>query len=129
MLLYLDDRADRETVIRGLKERFPQLEISSSGPVFIEVNVKGVDKGKALTRFCRMQGIPAEESIAFGDAENDLPLLTRFENSVAVANATPVAANAARWHIGRADEDAVADAIFEIARATSMGEMPSFMRG
>ena len=52
----------------------------------------------------------------------------RFSNSVAVANATPVAFGAARWHIGRADEDAVADAIFDIARSTAAGKMPSFMR-
>ena len=43
--------------------------------------------------------------------------------------AKKAAAKAARWHIGRADQDAVADAIFDIARSTAAGEMPSFMRG
>lgn len=95
----------------------------------IDILPAGWDKGVAGEWLARRLGLSNDEVCCFGDAENDLPLLTRFENSVAVANATPVAANAARWHIGRADEDAVADAIFEIARATSMGEMPSFMRG
>ena len=88
MLLYLDDRADREEVIRDLKERFPQLEISSSGPYFIEVNVKGVDKGKALVGFCRMQNIPIEESVAFGDAENDLSMLDAAGLAVVMENGT-----------------------------------------
>ncbi len=111
MLLYLDDRADRETVIRGLRERFPQLEISSSGPVFIEVNVKGVDKGKALTRFCRMQGIPAEESIAFGDAENDLTMLDAAGLAVVMENGTDEAKRHADMVCPSNDDDGVCIAL------------------
>lgn len=87
-LLYLDDGADKEEVIKDLRERFPQLEISSSGPIYIEVNVKGVDKGKALANFCKMQGIPIEESIAFGDAENDLTMLDAAGLAVVMENGT-----------------------------------------
>ena len=90
------------------------------------VSLPGSGLGEWLARNL---GLSNDEVCCFGDAENDLPLLTRFKNSVAVANATPVAAKAARWHIGRADQDAVADAIFDIARSTAAGEMPSFMRG
>lgn len=94
----------------------------------IDILPAGWDKGVAGEWLARNLGIANDEVCCFGDAENDLPLFTRFKNSVAVANATPVAANAARWHIGRADEDAVADAILDIARSTEAGEMPSFMR-
>ena len=111
MLLYLDDRADRETVIRGLRERFPQLEVSSSGPVYIEVNVKGVDKGKALIRFCRMQGIPAEESIAFGDAENDLTMLDAAGLAVVMENGTDEAKRHADMVCPSNDDDGVCIAL------------------
>ncbi|MBQ9661959.1 MAG: HAD family phosphatase [Oscillospiraceae bacterium] len=87
-LLYLDDRADKETVINDLREHFPQLAVSSSGPIYIEVNVKGVDKGKALANFCRMQNIPIEESIAFGDAENDVTMLDAAGLAVVMENGT-----------------------------------------
>ena len=107
MLLYLDDRADRETVIRGLRERFPQLEVSSSGPVYIEVNVKGVDKGKALTRFCKMQNIPVEESVAFGDAENDLTMLDAAGLAVVMENGTDEAKRHADMVCPSNDEDGV----------------------
>ena len=40
----------------------------------------------------------------------------------------PVAAEAARYHIGSCPDDAVADALFDIAESTRRGEMPSFMR-
>lgn len=43
-----------------------------------------------------------------------------MENSMAVAGATDEAATAARWHIGRVDDDAVADAI----EAFAAGEFP-----
>ena len=94
----------------------------------IDILPAGWDKGVAGEWLARNLGLTNDEVCCFGDAENDLPLLTRFSNSVAVANATPVAFGAARWHIGRADEDAVADAIFDIARSTPAGKMPSFMR-
>ncbi len=94
----------------------------------IDILPAGWDKGVAGEWLAHNLGITNDEVCCFGDAENDLPLLTRFKNSVAVANATPVAAKAARWHIGRADEDAVADAILDIARSTAAGEMPAFMR-
>lgn len=94
----------------------------------IDILPAGWDKGVAGEWLARNLGITNDEVCCFGDAENDLPLFTRFKNSVAVANATPVAAKAANWHIGRADEDAVADAILDIARSTQAGKMPLFMR-
>ena len=43
-------------------------------------------------------------------------MLRAVKNSVAVANATPEAAAAARWHIGDVRDDAVAQAIEALAR-------------
>lgn len=86
LMLYLAEGADRETVMNELAQRFPQLLISSSGPVYIEVNIKGVDKGKALRRFCELMNVPIEESIAFGDAENDISMLDAAGKGVVMAN-------------------------------------------
>ena len=58
--------------------------------------------------------------MVFGDAGNDLSMLSHVPDSVAVANATPEAAAAARWHIGACADDAVADAVLALAR----GEWP-----
>ena len=87
-LLYLAEGADREEVIQDLSARFPKLEVSSSGPLFIEVNIKGVDKGKALVRFCELMNIPIEESIAFGDAANDISMLKAAGKAVVMENGT-----------------------------------------
>ena len=56
----------------------------------------------------------------FGDANNDIEMLSAVPNSVAVASATADAKAAARWHIGPVEEDAVPHAIAAIAR----GEWP-----
>ena len=72
-------------------------------------------------------GLLPEEVCCFGDAENDLPVLRHYPHSVAVANAVPAVAEAARWHVGPAAEDAVARAFLDIAKATPAGRMPSFM--
>lgn len=49
-------------------------------------------------------------------------------NSVAVANAIPEVAEAARWHVGASAEEGVADALFEIAVAAVTGGTPDFMK-
>lgn len=88
-LLYPAEDADKDEVIADLRSAFPELIISSSGPKLIEVNIKGVDKGKALHRFCEMMDIPIKESIAFGDAENDISMLEAAGLAVVMENGTP----------------------------------------
>ncbi|MBQ6478485.1 MAG: HAD family hydrolase [Erysipelotrichaceae bacterium] len=89
LLLYPAEDADKEEVMKDLQSAFPELEVTSSGPKLIEVNVKGVDKGKALRNFCAMLDIPIEESIAFGDAENDISMLEAAGMAVVMENGTP----------------------------------------
>ena len=115
----------------ALKEACPELDFvfPMQERPHIDLLPAGWDKGAAGEWLARNLGLANDEVCCFGDAENDLSLFARFKNSVAVANATPAVAMAARWHIGRADEDAVADVILDIARSTAAGEMPSFMRG
>ena len=88
-LLYAAEGADREEIIADLSAAFPQLAVSSSGPLFIEVNSRGVDKGKALIRFCEQMGVPIEESLAVGDAENDISMLEVAGKAIVTANGTP----------------------------------------
>lgn len=73
-------------------------------------------------------GITADEVCVFGDSENDVALLRASPNSVAVANAILRAAAAARYHIGPCVDDAVADALFDIASVAANGGPASFMR-
>jgi hydroxymethylpyrimidine pyrophosphatase-like HAD family hydrolase len=80
----------------------------------------GWSKATGVALLAERMGIGLDQVVVFGDAGNDLPMFEAVPNSVAVANATDEAAAAARWHIGRCEDDAVALAI----EALVAGEWP-----
>ena len=82
---------------------------------FMNIMPSGWNKGSAIEFLCKHLGIDLEEVVVFGDAGNDLTMFATVPNSVAVGNATPEAAAAARWHIGRCEDDAVAETIEALA--------------
>lgn len=87
-LLYPEKADQRDELIEIFSKEFPMLNICSSGPVFIEVNAQGVDKGKGLKFLCDYLGISLEDVIAFGDASNDIQLLQTAGHAVVMENGT-----------------------------------------
>ena len=120
-------RMMEELIARAVQE-CPELDFAQPFPQWCDVLPKGLNKGSALSILLEALGMTGDEAVFFGDAENDLALLGSIENSVAVANATPAAAAAARWHIGACEDDAVALALEQIAQAAQGGFVPAFMR-
>ena len=103
-----------------INERVPQITVDRAMPRFSNMMTRGWNKGAAILWICKRMGISTEQVVVFGDGNNDLPMFDVVENSVAVANAVPDLAAAARWHIGACEDDAVAAAIESIAA----GEWP-----
>ena len=114
-----DDAGTRELVGR-LNEEFPGFELDLPRVGFSNVLRHGWNKGSGVRVLAEALGIGLDEVVIFGDAGNDLPMFAVVEHSVAVANATPEAAAAARWHIGSCEEGAPSEAIQALAR----GEWP-----
>lgn len=54
---------------------------------FLEITNKGTDKGNALEALCNHLNIDLQNTIAFGDGENDLQFLEKAGIAVAMANA------------------------------------------
>lgn len=106
---------DADGLARALNEAVPELFVDRALPFFCNVMVRGWNKGAAVRWICERLGIGLEEVVVFGDADNDLPMFSAVPHSVAVANATAPAAEAARWHIGACADDAVAAAIESLA--------------
>lgn len=120
----------RRTVVRDLLRReCPAFDFVFPNPQapLIDLGPHGWDKGTAVVELARQLGVGLDEVATFGDSENDLPMLRAVPNSVAVANASPEAAAAARWHIGPSSADSVAGALQDIADASHAGDLPSFM--
>lgn len=85
--------------------------VTSSLPNNLEVNARGIDKGKGLLLLAKMLGIPPAQTMAIGDSSNDLPMLQAAGLSVAMGNATAQAKAAAHALTADNDHDGVALAI------------------
>lgn len=76
----------------------PELTVVQTAPFYLEVIPRSINKGWGLEKICQLLNIPLEETVAFGDAENDIPMLKSAGLGVAMGNAT-AAAKAAADHI------------------------------
>jgi Cof subfamily protein (haloacid dehalogenase superfamily) len=83
---------------------------------FLEIMDSGVSKGKGLEFVMECRGLKKEEVIAFGDEENDLPMLVAAGFSVAPSNAKDKVKAAVDVVIGSNAEDGVAVFLEEFFR-------------
>lgn len=73
------------------KEQFPDLENGTWGgageiALFGDLGVKGITKGNAISHLLDYLGAKREDTIAFGDAKIDIPMLEYCEVGVAMGN-------------------------------------------
>ena len=114
----------------GLRLQFPELDFvfpARNGP-FIDILPAGWSKGRAVEVLADHLGLSLDEVATFGDSENDISMFEAVTYSVAVRNASPEAMAAARYRIGLSVDDAVADALFALAKASKTGELPGFLQ-
>ncbi|HHW18144.1 MAG TPA: HAD family hydrolase [Firmicutes bacterium] len=69
---------------------YPRVEVVKSLPGLIEIQPRGVSKGKALQVLCRIFDINREEVLAIGDSLNDLDMLSWAGKKACVGNAHPL---------------------------------------
>lgn len=107
-------------------EAAPEMRIVSPIPEWFDVLPRDVSKAAGLDVLLDALDVDLDEVLVFGDAENDLEIMRKVPHSVAVANATPEVAAAARHHVGACADEGVADALLEVVRANAAGEDPLF---
>jgi hydroxymethylpyrimidine pyrophosphatase-like HAD family hydrolase len=78
-------------------------------PAILEIAAPGVSKAAALAAVCAQWMVTPSEVAAFGDAPNDLAMLTWAGAGYAVANAHPDVLAATVHRVPSNDEDGVAD--------------------
>ena len=113
LVIELQDLAKLDAFHQALEELAgDQIDAYHSNPNYLEIVVKGMNKGKALERMCGLLGIPAEGTCAAGDAANDIGMLGAAHIGYAVANADPaVKAAADRVTVHDNNHDAIAEII------------------
>lgn len=92
-----------------------QAEVGLSAPFYLEINAKGADKGTGLADFAAARGIDLARTIAFGDNENDIAMLSTAGTGVAMGNALPHVKEIADYVTTTNDEDGIARALAELA--------------
>ena len=98
-------RAKRELEKRG------DLVLSASYPHNLEINTPGATKGEAIMRLTGHLGLSREQTMGFGDGENDVTMMTMSGFGVAMSNGMDAVKNAADYITISNDEDGVAEAI------------------
>lgn len=101
------------------KREAVQAEVEALGPVVVsqalrynmEFNAVGINKGIALQALAEYLGLTADEVMVFGDAGNDLEMLSWAGWSFAMANATESAKAAARYLTASNSEAGVGQAV------------------
>lgn len=98
-----------------MQERWSgKLDVCIAGENFLDFMYKGCNKGKALSIIQEHYGINPEEMAAFGNADNDIPMLKQAKFSYAVGGASENLKQTAYEVIGEMKEDAVLKKIKEI---------------
>ena len=107
--LYLPEGAQEE--VQAAIAQTAGLVRTSSIPGSLELNATGCNKGVALQALCAELGIAPEETMAFGDADNDLEMLRFAHWSFAMENGSAEAKEAARYRTASNAESGVSQAI------------------
>jgi cof-like hydrolase len=89
-----------------------QVNVTRSADTLIEIVPKGISKATALRTLAAKLGIPAEETMAIGDAYNDLPMLEAAGKSIAMGNAFPEVKEATDYETLTCAENGLAAAIY-----------------
>lgn len=85
----LHDRRPMEALSETVMQAFGQwVDCYFSCAEYLEIVPKGVNKGNAIVWMCQKLGIDIADSIACGDADNDLAMIRTAGIGVAMANGT-----------------------------------------
>ena len=111
------DPAVIKDVQKAIAEKLPEgLSVVQTAPFYLEVIPREINKGEGLKKVCELLGVPVEETIAFGDAENDIPMLKAAGIGVAMGNADEHTKAAADYVTRSNNEDGIAAALQHFAK-------------
>lgn len=96
LVINYETKAPLETFRQWVLEEYPQrLDAFFSCQAYLEIIPRGLSKGNALVQLAQRLGIPVENTVAAGDAANDLSMLRAAGIGVAMCNGTDEAKAAA----------------------------------
>jgi hypothetical protein len=104
-----------EEVEQRMKEEWSdRMDVCIAGQVYLDFTKKGCNKGNGVRMIQKYYGITPEETVTFGNADNDISMICQAKYGYAVANASENLKKAAYEVIGEMKEDAVLKKMKEI---------------
>jgi hypothetical protein len=98
------------------KDDMIDLNVVVSGIIWLDISIKGANKGKALNKVQHLMGIHKNETMVFGDYLNDLEMMREADLSFAMKNAHPLVVEAANYQTLLSNsEHGVSDILRKIA--------------
>ncbi len=94
-----------------MAEVFPHCRAMRWNPLFTDIVPTGVSKAEGIDRMLEHFGIGLDETMAFGDGGNDIPMLEHVGIAVAMGNAAPEVKRAAGYVTTSVDDHGIARAL------------------
>lgn len=116
MDLVVSGETQRQSLWKRLRERIPELYITSSGPQLLELSHRDAGKHSGVRYVAERLGLSSNQLAAFGDGDNDADLLRFVGCGIAMANASPACRAAADFVTRDYRQDGVAYGFHEILK-------------
>lgn len=118
MKVALYHHEDSEThIYPAVRELEEELLVKVSGKHWVDISHPEANKGKAVKYIQQHMGISEEETMVFGDYNNDLEMLECGYFSYAMKNAHPKVKETARFETGSNDHEGVEDILEQLLLA------------
>ena len=104
-------------VQKQISASIPQeLSVVQTAAFYLEIIPRSIHKGQGIRNICRVLGIQSSEVMAFGDAENDIPMLREAGIGVAMGNAADTVKAVADYITRSNNEDGISAALEALLR-------------
>lgn len=107
-------RAILDQIDLEVSPQFREANLIVSGPNYLDIMAKDIDKGNALKKYCELTGIDRSEVIAFGDNYNDLKMIEFAGIGVAMDNAIEPLKSIANVITTSNDDDGIAHILRQV---------------
>ena len=94
---HYDEKIEKELLEIINRNKSPEYEITKSFTGTLEFQKTGVNKGKALNRYCKENNIKFDEVMTCGDMDNDISLFENSKISICLINGSDKAKKAATY--------------------------------
>ncbi len=111
ILLHGGPDANQRSIERLTVRLGGRARVVASSERWAEVVAPGVSKAVGMAWLCRYLGVAQGETLAIGDADNDIEMLEWAGCGVAMGNAMPAARAAASWVAPHVNDDGAAVAL------------------